>query len=103
MTRVLLHGPGVLGPSLPGIIAEWDAALSEVSRTLLRPGDAVLVDEPGWAVEFARLAQLGMRILPVPRRADGPYLAVLARYSEPHQPLARWCSRLQSVISQRQA
>ena len=30
-------------------------------------------------------------------------LAVLARYAEPHQPLARWRSRLQSVISQRQA
>jgi CHAD domain-containing protein len=30
-------------------------------------------------------------------------LAVLARYAEPHQPLAHWRSRLQSVISQRQA
>jgi CHAD domain-containing protein len=30
-------------------------------------------------------------------------LAVLARYAEPHQPLARWRSRLQSAISQRQA
>jgi CHAD domain-containing protein len=30
-------------------------------------------------------------------------LAVLARHAEPHQPLARWRSRLQSVISQRQA
>ena len=30
-------------------------------------------------------------------------LVVLARYAEPHQPLARWRSRLQSVISQRQA
>jgi len=30
-------------------------------------------------------------------------LAVLSRYAEPHQPLARWRSRLQSVISQRQA
>jgi hypothetical protein len=28
---------------------------------------------------------------------------VLSRYAEPHQPLARWRSRLQSVISQRQA
>jgi hypothetical protein len=28
---------------------------------------------------------------------------VLARYAEPHQPLARWRSRLQSVISQRQS
>jgi CHAD domain-containing protein len=30
-------------------------------------------------------------------------LAVLARYAEPHQPLARWRSRLQSVVGQRQA
>ena len=30
-------------------------------------------------------------------------LIVLARYAEPHQPLARWRSRLQSVISQRQS
>jgi CHAD domain-containing protein len=30
-------------------------------------------------------------------------LAVLARLSEPHQPLARWRSRLHSVIAQRQA
>lgn len=30
-------------------------------------------------------------------------LAVLARLAEPHQPLARWRSRLQSAITQRQA
>lgn len=61
-------------------------ALDIVSRTLLRPGDPVMVEEPGWAVEFARLAALGMRILPVPRRADGPDLAVMARYCEAHHP-----------------
>jgi DNA-binding transcriptional MocR family regulator len=61
-------------------------ALDIVSRTLLRPGDPVMVEEPGWAVEFARLSALGMRILPVPRRADGPDLAVMARYCELHQP-----------------
>ena len=61
-------------------------ALDIVSRTLLRPGDPVMVEEPGWAVEFARLAALGMRILPVPRRADGPDLEVMARYCEAHQP-----------------
>jgi hypothetical protein len=34
-------------------------------------GDAwVMVEEPGWAVEFARLDALGMRILPVPRTAQ---------------------------------
>ena len=57
-------------------------ALDIVSRTLLQAGDTVMVEEPGWAVEFARLQSLGMRILPVPRRADGPDLAVMARYCE---------------------
>ena len=61
-------------------------ALDIVSRTLLRPGDPVMVEEPGWAVEFARLAALGMRVLPVPRRAEGPDLAVMARYCELHRP-----------------
>ena len=61
-------------------------ALDIVSRTLLRAGDCVMVEEPGWAVEFARLDALGMRILPVPRRADGPDLAVMAQYCQLHQP-----------------
>jgi len=61
-------------------------ALDIVSRTLLRAGDCVMVEEPGWAVEFARLAALGMRILPVPRSAAGPDLAVMAKYCELHQP-----------------
>jgi len=61
-------------------------ALDVVSRTLLRAGDYVMVEEPGWAIEFARLDALGMRILPVPRRADGPDLEVMARYCEAHAP-----------------
>ncbi|WP_295642201.1 PLP-dependent aminotransferase family protein [uncultured Methylibium sp.] len=61
-------------------------ALDIVSRALLQPGDAVLVDEPGWAVEFARLPLLGMRVLPVPRGADGPDLAVLRRLVIEHKP-----------------
>ncbi|MDP2256410.1 MAG: PLP-dependent aminotransferase family protein [Polaromonas sp.] len=61
-------------------------ALDIVSRTLLRAGDCVMVEEPGWAVEFARLDALGMRILPVPRRADGPDLAVMAQYCQLHSP-----------------
>lgn len=61
-------------------------ALDIVSRTMLRAGDYVMVEEPGWAVEFARLDALGMRILPVPRRADGPDLEVMARYSQEHAP-----------------
>ena len=61
-------------------------ALDIVSRTLLRPGDPVMVEEPGWAVEFARLAALGMRVLTVPRGPEGPDLAVMERLAEAHHP-----------------
>ena len=61
-------------------------ALDLVSRTLLQAGDAVLVDEPGWAVEFARLTRQGMRLLPVPRGADGPDLGVMAALLAAHRP-----------------
>ena len=61
-------------------------ALDIISRTLLKAGDPVMVEEPGWSVEFARLSALGMRVLPVPRGADGPDLAVMARYCEVHAP-----------------
>jgi DNA-binding transcriptional MocR family regulator len=57
-------------------------ALDIVTRTLLRAGDSVLVDEPGWSVEYARLAALGMRVLPVPRGADGPDIAAMRRLIE---------------------
>ncbi|KAF1044625.1 aminotransferase-like domain-containing protein [Xylophilus sp.] len=61
-------------------------ALDIVSRTLLQPGDPVMVEEPGWSVEFARLDALGMRVLPVPRLAAGPDLEVMQRYCEAHAP-----------------
>lgn len=60
--------------------------LDVVTRTLVRAGDSVLVDEPGWSVEYARLAALGLRVLPVPRGEDGPDLAVMERLIEAHRP-----------------
>ena len=60
--------------------------LDVVSRALLQPGDAVLVDEPGWAVEYARLTRLGVRLLPVPRGPDGPDLAVMRQLLTAHRP-----------------
>jgi DNA-binding transcriptional MocR family regulator len=47
-------------------------ALDIVSRTLLRPGDPVMVEEPGWAVEFARLNALGMRCCRCRAAPTGP-------------------------------
>jgi DNA-binding transcriptional MocR family regulator len=67
-------------PSVPR--TRWTSS----AAALLRPGDPVMVEEPGWAVEFARLTALGMRLLPVPRRADGPDLEVMAQYCKVHRP-----------------
>jgi DNA-binding transcriptional MocR family regulator len=61
-------------------------ALDIVARTLLKHGDAVLVDDPGWAVEHARLTGLGMRLLPVPRGPAGPDLAVMRDLIAAHRP-----------------
>ena len=61
-------------------------ALDIVTRTLLRAGDSVLVDEPGWSVEYARLAALGMRVLPVPRGIDGPDLTAMERLIDAQEP-----------------
>lgn len=63
-------------------------ALDIATRTLLRAGDSVLVDEPGWSVEYARLAALGLRMLPVPRGDDGPDVAAMQRLIEA-QPAAQ--------------
>src|SRR5262245_38214585 len=61
-------------------------ALDIVARSLLKPGDAVLVDDPGWAVEHARLTSMGMRLLPVPRGPSGPDLEVMQRLIAAHAP-----------------
>jgi DNA-binding transcriptional MocR family regulator len=61
-------------------------ALEIVSHLLLAPGDSVLVDEPGWPVDFARLALMGVKCLPVPRQADGPDRAAMRRILESAAP-----------------
>ncbi len=61
-------------------------ALDLITRRLLQPGDAVLVDDPGWSIEYARLSQAGMRLLPVPRGADGPDMAVMTQLAQEHRP-----------------
>ena len=78
-----LAGLGIAaGPQQIVTTAGATQALDIVSRLLLAPGDTVLVDEPGWAVEFARLAQMGVKLAPVPRGPAGPDLGVLRRLLE---------------------
>jgi DNA-binding transcriptional MocR family regulator len=60
--------------------------LDLITRAFLKPGDAVLVDEPGWAIEYARLSQAGMTLLPVPRSEHGPDLEQMRRLLAEHKP-----------------
>lgn len=60
-------------PELPGIIAEWDAALSEVSRTLLRHWAVSLGSPPGiFEAAFAGAPATLIKIVRYPARPAGP-------------------------------
>src|SRR5690606_12371225 len=60
--------------------------LDLIARHLVRPGDAVLVEDPAWFVIFGRLAAFGARLVGVPRGPDGPDLSPPDRLAAPHQP-----------------
>lgn len=57
-----------------------------ILRSTLRPGDAVLVEDPAWFMVFGMLRSLGVQVLPVPRGRDGPDLQVLERMAQAHRP-----------------
>ncbi|MBS0445642.1 MAG: PLP-dependent aminotransferase family protein [Proteobacteria bacterium] len=72
-------------------------ALDLVARRLLKPGDAVLVDDPGYPNLMFMLRFLGARLIGVPRTPAGYDLAVLEALLVEHRPKAFFTQpRLQS-------
>ncbi len=61
-------------------------ALDLIVRQFVRPGDAVLVDDPGYYNLFGNLRLHGARLLGVPRNPDGPDIAVLEQLAAEHRP-----------------
>ena len=61
-------------------------ALELVIRYLLKPGDAALVDDPGYYNMFGNLRLQGVVMLAVPRNPDGPDVATLEKLAVAHRP-----------------
>jgi DNA-binding transcriptional MocR family regulator len=61
-------------------------ALDLIMRHFIKPGDAVLVDDPGYYNLFGNLRLHGAKLLGVPRNPDGPDLAVLEQLAAEHRP-----------------
>src|SRR5438876_473371 len=61
-------------------------ALDLAIRRLVRAGDAVLVDDPGYSNELFALRVAGARLLPVPRTPQGYDLAALEDAIVTHHP-----------------
>jgi DNA-binding transcriptional MocR family regulator len=63
-------------------------AFDLLGRILFAPGDAVLVEDPGYFVLFEQLRAHHVRLIPVPRGPSGPDLEVLEAACRAHRPRA---------------
>jgi DNA-binding transcriptional MocR family regulator len=61
-------------------------ALDLISRLFVKPGDAVLVDDPGYYTLFGYLKLLGARLVGVPWTTQGPDTAALESLILEHRP-----------------
>jgi DNA-binding transcriptional MocR family regulator len=63
-------------------------ALQLVAQAFLSPGDAVLVEDPGYFMLFPMLEQRGLRLVPIERKPDGPCLEAVERACGTEAPKA---------------
>jgi DNA-binding transcriptional MocR family regulator len=83
----LLAGLGVTAhPGQILLTLGTSQALELVIRYLLRPGDAALVDDPGYYNMFGNLRLQGVEMAAVPRNVDGPDLDILDKLAAAHHP-----------------
>jgi DNA-binding transcriptional MocR family regulator len=84
---LMLAGLGITAhPSQILLTQGTSHALELVIRYLLKPGDAALVDDPGYYNMFGNLRLQGVEMLAVPRNPDGPDIAILEKLAATHRP-----------------
>jgi DNA-binding transcriptional MocR family regulator len=86
-TRLVQHG---IACGAANLVTTYGAshAFELLARMLLSPGDAVLVEDPGYFVLFEQLRSHHVRLIAVPRHADGPDLEALEAACRAHRPRA---------------
>src|SRR5215471_16295503 len=86
-TRLLQHG---IAASAANIVTTFGAsqAFDLLARILFAPGDTVLVEDPGYFVLFEQLRARHVKLVPVPRRANGPDIDALEAACRTHRPRA---------------
>ena len=85
--RLVQHG---IAAGAANIVTTYGAsqAFDLLARILLAPGDAVLVEDPGYFILFEQLRAHHVHLIPVPRHADGPDLDALEAACRAHRPRA---------------
>lgn len=84
---LMLAGLGISAQASQILLTQGASqGLELVIRHLLKPGDAALVDDPGYYNMFGNLRLQGVEMLAVPRNPDGPDVAVLEQLAAAHRP-----------------
>jgi DNA-binding transcriptional MocR family regulator len=86
-TRLVQRG---IAASAGNIVTTYGAsqAFDLLARILFSPGDTVLVEDPGYFVLFEQLRAHHVRLIGVPRHAEGPDLEALEAACRAHRPRA---------------
>jgi len=85
--RVMLAGQGIEAhPDQIVLTQGATQALDIVARYFIRPGDTVLVDDPGYFTLFGALRLLGANLIGVPRNEGGPDVEALEQLAAQHKP-----------------
>jgi DNA-binding transcriptional MocR family regulator len=88
LARRLVQRGIAVGPA--NIVTTFGAsqAFDLLSRILFAPGDAVLVEDPGYFVLFEQLRAHHVKLIPVPRLSNGPDVEALESACRTHRPRA---------------